>query len=264
MAEEKKSNFIQQISSEREYWIIIVLLFLLTFLIVAGMILPRIFIAGADATTDSILKFTETYIAAITTVFGVWIGAGTAYFFGKESMKIAKEGMLEMKVMSPKEKLLNAKIRDLNPDKIEKVWCLNDSVDKIYTQMNEFKDWWFFVIVTKEGKLIDVYEEEAFWRYRIERTEKKSEGVSESKKEPEDEEKETVANVKKYLEEDKNAAVKKKTTGIYRKVRPDNSLAYVYELMNSENLRLAVVVDDDNIPTHYITGSKIRQWMLKD
>ena len=56
--------------------------------------IPADFITGTyDNDPETILRFKRWLIALLVTTFSVWIGAGAAYFFGRENLREAIEGI---------------------------------------------------------------------------------------------------------------------------------------------------------------------------
>lgn len=77
-----------------EFYLIVAFLAALVGLVILILWMPADFITGSyDATTEEIIGFKKDLLAIILTAFGAWIGAGAAYFFGRENLREAVAGM---------------------------------------------------------------------------------------------------------------------------------------------------------------------------
>ena len=47
------------------------------------------------------LAYRKDVLSIIITAFGAWVGAGAAYFFGRENLRVAMDGLLAMRDESP-------------------------------------------------------------------------------------------------------------------------------------------------------------------
>ena len=97
------------------FWLIIWLLVVLVALIVFALTTPADYLTGVysgddDDRINSIIEFKKHVLSAIIASFSVWIGAGAAYFFGRENYQLA---MKQMKKMGPQ--FRSVKKTELNP-----------------------------------------------------------------------------------------------------------------------------------------------------
>lgn len=79
-----------------EYYLAISMLIALVILVIIVLYVP---LSGNDT-----LEFRRTSLTLIVTAFSAWIGAGAAYFFGKENLRVATESLTSV-ITPPKERL---------------------------------------------------------------------------------------------------------------------------------------------------------------
>jgi hypothetical protein len=206
----------------------------------------------AEVTADTIIKYRQDMLTAIITVFGVWIGAGAAYFFGKENLRVATDSILKMREQSIEERIRNIFVKDINPRRIEKTFKLSDTLDTLYQVLQDKPDWWFFVVVNENGKFVTTLDEEALYIYI---SEMKSKGDNELKEKLKGD---TVATLIKYLKEKKS----EKYSNVHIEITMDFTVGLVNDLMLKKRIFLGIIIDKDEIPTHYFTPDDIRRCML--
>lgn len=71
---------------------------------------------NSTLSTTEVLEFRRTILTVIITAFGAWVGAGAAYFFGRENLRVASESLLDMREPSAKEIMNQLTIKDLLPN----------------------------------------------------------------------------------------------------------------------------------------------------
>lgn len=89
----------------REFVLVLLLLFFLAILTASVIFIPADFITGDyDTPASKVIEFKQKTVAKILTAFGVWIGAGAAYFFGRQNFREAVEAMHDI-TLPPAEKV---------------------------------------------------------------------------------------------------------------------------------------------------------------
>lgn len=234
-----------------EFLLVVAMLVVLTVLVGIVMLapLPK---KDDSATAAVILDYRKSILSIIITAFGAWVGAGAAYFFGRENLREAANSMLAMREPSPKERLRQILIRAMPLKPIN--WCVaaDDDLSPIVKKLKTEPGLWFIPIV-KDGMLETVIDEEAIWRFID----------HESAQEPPipytDILKKTIADVLEYIKAQKLERLRE----IYVPVTLDKSAGDVYELMQNKSVFLAVVVDEAGKPTHFITTADVRRILLQ-
>ena len=225
-----------------EFLLVIAMLITLTALVVFVLHAP-VPHEDSSITGKELLDYRQSILAVIITAFGAWVGAGAAYYFGRESQR----GMLDMKELSARERLQQILIKNTPPKEIDWVVKKDEKVTNILKRLRAKPDKWFIPIVNDNGSLETVIHEEAIWRYVADK--KTEEG--------------TLVDVEKYIRgmpELKNWA-----EGIYVEARLENSASYVDEKIRErkKEIYLAIIVDDMGKPTHYITTGDLRRILMQ-
>jgi len=256
-----------------EFVLVCVMLCTLLALVLAVLFVPMVLPAAEvdpDAKFADILEYRKSILAVIITAFGAWVGAGAAYFFGRENLREASQSLLAMKEKSPREQLRNTSIKEIA---LPLIWTVKegDVLEKIVKKLKDEPGYWFISILKENGILKDVISEEVIWRF-IEH--KFSEGQSEDSGVEDDSdtgEKIDIVNKRKeiadykvsdvleYINSDSNLAIFK---GIYITVVQDTLVSTAHDAMNNRGVRLAIVRNDDGKPISFITMTDIRNVIL--
>ena len=148
---QKKNKEKKRFESKYEFLLVVWLLSSLTFLVFLLIVLPLI--VGT--------RMVEYYKWALTTLvgaYGAWIGAGAAYFFGKENLRLSAESTekaLQAQRGKVRDRNETAEIKELNltPLNPEFKFTLKTPVQNILDKLSENVDYWF-VPVVEENRLI--------------------------------------------------------------------------------------------------------------
>lgn len=234
-----------------EFLLVVIMLAVLTILVIVVLWVPVIDMPKDSQTikyTD-LLEFRKSILAIILTAFGAWVGAGAAYFFGRENLRLA------MRALSPKELLRRTSVRQMQLKPLD--WLVKgtakvgDVLDKVKIDPTV----WFIPIVKDDGTLNTVLHEDALWRYITDNVGKGAVYEELLKK--------GISDVLEFLDLDENKDLKKKVGKIYVPVTLDKSASDAYELMQQQAVFLAIVIDDKSKPTHYITTADVRMVLLQ-
>lgn len=197
-------------------------------------------------TYKDMLDWRKDILAIVLTAFGAWIGAGAAYFFGRENLRTATEGMLSMRVQSPMERLRLTPISQVPPRPLSWVIKASDPLKPVYDKLKSDPDLWFIPVVKDDGTLETVIHEQAVWRFMLDNPSKESDERQ-------------VSAILNYLKTQKLT----KLTDPFVRVKLDTSVSTAYDLMQTRNVFLALVLDDEGKPTHYITTTEVRKLLAK-
>lgn len=212
---------------------------------------------GTNTTATLVLDYRKNILAILVTTFGAWIGAGAAFYFGRENLKDATASLLQAQGLSSKERLGAAAIRDLPPRRIEWTVPKTATVGTVLDYLRKNPEDWFIPVVDGKGRLETVLNEEAFYRFIDERTRTAKGMTAEAARAQIDQE--TIDAVVTYIQ----GAKLGKFQGIHVPVSLDDSIGTANELMDRRFLKLAIVLDSDGRPTHYLTTGDVREFLLK-
>jgi len=236
-----------------EFCLVVIMLIILAILValVLHAPVPR---AASDQNVSikDLLDYRQSILAVIITAFGAWVGAGAAYYFGRENLKQSTDSMLAMREPTPKELLRKTELRDIAPRSI--AWTvqeseeLNDPVKKLKLE----PELWFLPVVHGDGKLLTVLNEEAVWRFIDKEAAAKVPYTEVMKK--------TIADVIHYVDHNKGL---ERFKDISICATMDESAAEANHEMQQKEVHLAVIMDRTEKPTHYITTNDIRKTLLQ-
>ncbi|MDO8637918.1 MAG: hypothetical protein Q7R34_17070, partial [Dehalococcoidia bacterium] len=112
----------------------------------------------------AVLNHRKDLIAIILGAFGAWIGAGAAYFFGRENLREATSSILRMKEPSGEEMLIRTSVADLKPKPLPRTFKDSDTVAEVLKWLLDDPDRFFATIVDNRGKVKYLLHEEAIYR----------------------------------------------------------------------------------------------------
>ena len=239
-----------------EFILVVVMLVVLVVLVNAVLFVP-LTIAEGDNTTKftDLLDYRKDILAVIITAFGAWVGAGAAYFFGRENLREAASSMLKMREPSPKERLRRTLIREIPPRALDWVVKISDELKTVGDKLKDEPKRWFIPIVKDDGTLVTVIHEEAIWRFMDKESEESEAGTP-------------YTNIWKKKVSDVVAYIKatpglKRMKGIYVAVTLDMSAGDAHELMQNKGVSLAIVTDEKGKPTHFTHTGDMRRVLLQ-
>jgi hypothetical protein len=244
-----------QRSSDRwkspEFWLVVALLVALM------LAMLMIFQLGeADEKKD--------FLAIVLGAFGAWIGAGAAYFFGRENMREATESMLRMRGVTPQERLTQTAIVDLRPKPIPQTFKVSDAVETALNWFEVDPERFFIVVLNNDSKLQNVVHEEALYRYLYKLYETQTPPPANPLLENLGTVIEVITRDAEKLKSDKPEA-SRALNGLVNAavVLQDRQTAFVAnETMERERKFVTIVVNSQSMPIGYITTADIRRFVL--
>ncbi|UCE67732.1 MAG: hypothetical protein JSU85_06930 [Candidatus Zixiibacteriota bacterium] len=240
-----------------EFALVICMLGLLTLLIIALLVLPSI-VSVFKTDIESYVEFGKWIVTALLAAFGAWIGAGAAYFFGKENLRESSrstEQALKIQQQAIKDRFEPAIIEDINPTPINPQFKFTEKneVENVIKKLNENVDYWFVPIIEAE-KLKDIIHSEAFWRYykSDEYKDKEAKGARNE-----------IEDVIKFIESSKEVEQKKdKLRGFFLRVTMDDSVKGISNMLEIKGASVGVVCDKNGRPTHCFSRRDIQSFLL--
>jgi len=205
---------------------------------------------------DRMLAHRKDVLSIIITAFGAWVGAGAAYFFGRENLQVAANSLLAMRDLSPTDRLRRTTIKQIPPTPL--YWTVKRStkLSEVKNELVQKPERWFIPVVKDDGTLETVLNEEAVWRYLDEKR-PPEDASAEVKKAFADA---TVGDLLKHI--DATEALKR-FEKIHAVVAMETNVAAATELMDSRHVFLAIVASEGK-PTHFFTTSEVRKLLLQE
>lgn len=254
------------ISKSREFEL--VLYFVFAFLVFAIMILiipPVFFLQGGNTInstefmqkTTEVMQYQKDLLTVIIAAFSAWIGAGAAYFFGRENLKVATDKMLEMRELPPAERLKQLSVHEVVTEKNKVVdWTVTKDTNlcTVYQQLVDQPFRWFIPVVDKKIGLTHVIDEEGVYRYIIT-----------SKGEPDSTLKsKTIGDLINYFEDDTKVDddTRNKVLNSWVRIHLQSNAGYIEDTMTINKVHLAIITDEKNQPLYYITAGDIKRCLL--
>jgi hypothetical protein len=243
----------------------LVIFLIVAFIIFTLMILviPLVYIdmanIAANATESfayrqAVMDYQQEIFTVVVAAFSAWIGAGAAYFFGRENMNIATEKMLQMRGLSPKEKLQRKSIVDLKPNAIDWTVMRTTKLKEVFDRLKAEPMRWFITVV-KDKKLECLIDEEGLYQFMLKNT---ADPPSNSLDQ-------TVDDLIKYYNAMPDTEPsKKKALDFSIQVDDTDNVQTVEELMAKNHVHLAIVTDKEGKPISYITAGDIKRCLMSE
>lgn len=245
LAEEKKNLAAKNSSKKgesRSYYLVVIMLGILGVLVFLLLIMP-----SWSPTKDAkdLMDYYKWAFAVLLGAFGAWIGAGAAYFFGKENLQESSrstESALRIQQELFQRPPLTERIKDMaltamNPNFI---FSFDASPSYVRKKLADFKGYWFVPVVTKDtGILEDIIHAQVFWN---------PEFAKEAK------------DLKEFVSKMDEVASSKKLHGdlFYVKVTLNDKISDVYDLISRRDAEVAIVVDEKGKPSHCLSKTDLR------
>jgi hypothetical protein len=233
--------------SKPEFWLVIAMLITLSGLLILLFVLPVIVCDGKSGNMEKLIEFSKWILPALLGAFGAWIGAGAAYFFGKESLKESSRST-QQAIDTLKTNFERFQIEDTNPMRFDPnfTFTLDDKVNDVLKGLDDNPKYWF-VPIFKEGKIEDVIHLEAFWRFKAVHP-------------PEIVDKANVKSVVDYIES-KLTNKKDILHGFFVIAKQTDKITEILERM-TETIDVAIICDEKGNPTHCVSRKNLRAFLL--
>lgn len=253
-----------------EFWLVVGMLISLLILILAILIpdIPKPDVSiipqqGRQITFNHVLEHNrmmlenrKDILSIIIAAFGAWVGAGAAYFFGRENLRVAANSLLAMRDLSPKERLRQTSIKQIPPTPIDWTVKRDTKVSEVKEALSQRPERWFIPVVKEDGALETVINEEAVWRFWVDKTPPQGATEEERKKFADS----NVAELLKYID---GTEALKRFNQIHVVVSMETNVGTATDLMDSRHVFLAIVTSEGK-PTHFFTTSEVRKLLLQE
>jgi hypothetical protein len=192
-----------------------------------------------------VLEFGKWTISVLLGAFGAWIGAGAAYFFGRENLAESSrstERALEIQQQTLQGKPKLERIRDLTIAAMNKEFMFNpDSTKKeVVEKLTNYIDYWWVPVLDKDGKgiLEDIIHARVFWDTTFT-------------------ENDPISKIVVDIDTASNPFGKLHGASFFVKVALDDKIADVLGNMNKSGAAVGVIVDEKGKPAYCFTKQYI-------
>ena len=153
-------------SGGRSAFYLVVIMLATLFLLAAGLlVLPAVY-----NTNDKLLEYCKYALSVLLGAFGAWIGAGAAYFFGKENLAESSrstEAALRIQQETLTGTSRKQRIKDITLTALNKDFIFGPTVQKadVVKGLEAHPDYWWVPVLDPagEGILKDVIHARVFW-----------------------------------------------------------------------------------------------------
>ena len=156
-------------SSKLSYNLVVIMLVILGVLVFFLLIMPL----WGPAELMDYYKWT---LSVLLGAFGAWIGAGAAYFFGKENLQESSrstENAMKIQQEFFRRPPLIERIKDMTLTAMNSNFFFDfgDTKDAVRQKLANFKGYWFVPVVAKDtGILQDIIHAQVFLEHRLRKT----------------------------------------------------------------------------------------------
>jgi len=277
MAENETQYLDKQGRYPWEFWLVICMLVALLILVLVLLwrdipgpdvsVMP-VKEGGREITFQNLLDYNnrmlenrKDILSLIITAFGAWVGAGAAYFFGRENLRVASEGLLAMRQISPRERLSQTSIKQIPPTTIDWTVDKDTLVADVRKKLEDEPSRWFIPIIKKDdGSLDTVVNEEAVWRFLL--APEGQEPVTVASSPPTARPAPPTKKISDLLTYIDSKPDLRRFRDIHIAVPMETTVGAANDLMESKRVFLAIVVSEGK-PTHFFTTSEVRKVLLQ-
>jgi hypothetical protein len=212
---------------------------------------------------DAYFEYYKWCLSMLMGTFGAWIGAGAAYFFGRENLKessASTERALKIQQGGgrPAERIRDLTLTAMNT---EFLFGPGDDVGEVCKGLNAHRGYWFVPVLddSQKGTIGDVVHARLVWEWA------ETEDRNQVKGEPADGKAIKSETIKALLDrvDASNDPKAKKLHGssFFLQVSPDDRTKEVQARMSDMDLAVGIVVDGKGRPTHCFTQMELNTFL---
>jgi len=194
------------------------------------------------------MDFRKNVLAVILTAFGAWVGAGAAYFFGRENLREATQGMLDMRHGTARDRLNQISVGEIPLKHLDWKVGTGATVDEVMTKLKSDPSLWFIPIIDANGFLLNILHGEAVWRTVF--------------SEPNNKRNDKILSIGDVLTAVQKDPQLQKKANIYITARRQQSLGEIHDLLLSKDIYICVVADDQGKPAGYFDTGDVRKILV--
>lgn len=230
--------------SSLAFYLVVIMLVIVGVLVFFLIFMP---LWGPVKDPKELMDYYKWALSVLLGAFGAWIGAGAAYFFGKENLKESSrstESAMRIQQESFRRSPVIERIKDMTLTAMNSNFLFHseDHKAKVSQKLDDYKGYWFVPVVdNKTGALQDIIHARVFW-------------------DPEFDDKLTIKEIISQM--DAKAETKKLHGDLfYAKVSPNDKISDVYNLMCQKDAEVAIVVDEKGKASHCLSKTELRTFL---
>ena len=235
-------------SSRSSSFYLVVIMLLILFVLVGLLIFMPLWISKIVGLKDpkDLMDYYKWGFSVLLGAFGAWIGAGAAYFFGKENLAESSrstEAAMRIQQESFRRPPQIERIKDMTLTALNQnfIFDLEKNKDAVKELLSKFKGYWFVPVVDKEtGILKDIIHAQVFW-------------------DPDFKGEWTLKEIVAKMDEN-NVTKILHGESFYVNASSNDKISDVYNLI-CQKTELAIVVDEKGKASHYLTKTDLRTFL---
>jgi hypothetical protein len=194
-----------------------------------------------------LMEYYKWALSVLVGAFGAWVGAGAAYFFGKENLQESSrstERAMEIQQGSFRRLPALERVKDMNLTAMNAnfIFDFGNTKKEVKDLLAKFKGYWFVPVVEKDsGVLQDVVHAQVFW-------------------DPGFDDDLTLQDIVAKMDE-QEATKKLHGESFYVKISPEDKISEVYKTVSQRDSEVAIVVDEKGKPSHCLTKTDLRSFL---
>jgi hypothetical protein len=233
---------LRRTSNQRAFWLVVIMLATLLVIII---VLFRY--TDINSTDKNFIEYSKWTMSLLISAFGAWIGAGAAYFFGKENLaesSASTEEALRIQSDALQGAAKPGKVSELSLTIInqEFIFKPDDSRKSVTDKLATYRGYWWVPIVNQlgNGTLTDIIHARVFWDNAFNDADKISKIITDI---------DTVQSAHYSSLHGKS---------FYAKVSIDDKITDIISDMDKTGAVVAIVVDEKDRPTFCISKQDLQ------
>jgi hypothetical protein len=254
-----------------EFTLVLIMLGVLTILVVfilyansprtANMSVPKDFNDYLKE-KESILNYRKDLLAIIIAAFGAWVGAGAAYFFGRENLRESANSLLQLhRQFTGQEKLAAIKVRDIGPKPLNANYDENSTLKVMNDKLAANPAMWFVSVKVDDTWRI-VNNQGLFMYIKTALDTASKDQANANKTYAELDELVLKMTLKDAVKQMLQSELLKKFVDQRIIVKLDDNAAEVNQQMDAEGKFIAIITDEHGNFVQYFTTSDIRKALI--
>jgi len=219
------------------FWLVVIMLVVLTILVIVLWVITNNLSAN-----DKFIEYSKWALSLLLGAFGAWIGAGAAYFFGKENLaesSASTEAALNIQLAALQGEAKPDRIKELALTAMNKEFMFYPSNTKqeviAKLKLPQYTGYWWVPVFDqgKKGILEDVVHARVFWDTSFQ-------------------DNDPISKITADIDKSQDLRVLH-STSFFVKVALDDEIADVTRDMNKSGAAVGVVTDETGKPTYCFT-----------
>jgi hypothetical protein len=165
-------------------------------------------------------------------------------------------GQSSLRDLSPKERLRKTSIKQIPPKPIDWTVKRNTKLIETKAKLVQEPERWFVPVIKEDGTLETVVNEEAIWRYLVDKVPSETATPAEKQKYADA----TIDDLLKYIDATDSL---KRFINIHAITTMETNVGTATDLMDSRHIFLSIVTSEGK-PTHFFTTSEVRKLLLQE